>query len=83
MHGTHGTALGTGDIILAGGTVIVVGHTIGIGITAMHSIIIIVAALSTTLLSYAPVIMSYSVVFHAESMLPLTPIARSSGATQV
>ena len=46
LVGMLGILLGIGDIIRGGGTFIVVGHMIGIGVTATHSIIITIGARS-------------------------------------
>ena len=45
LHGMHGLLRGIGGIIQVGGTHITVGHMIGTGITAMHSITTTIGAL--------------------------------------
>jgi hypothetical protein len=62
LHGTHGLHHGIGDIIQVGGTHITVGHMIGTGIIAMHSIITIIGALSVQENMHTMDGMSYIVV---------------------
>ena len=62
QHGTHGLHHGIGDIIQVGGTRITVGHMIGTGIIAMHSIITTIGALSVLDIMYIMDGMSYIVV---------------------
>jgi hypothetical protein len=62
LHGTHGLLHGIGGIIQVGGTHITVGHMTGTGITAMHSIITIIGALSVLDIMYIMDGMSYIVV---------------------
>jgi hypothetical protein len=57
MHGTLGTVLGIGDITPDGGTATLVGHTIGIGVTAMHSITITTIVHSITVIPHVLIIM--------------------------
>ena len=47
-HGMHGQVRGIGDITRVGGTYITAGHVIGIGIIAMHGIIITTGVRSIT-----------------------------------
>jgi hypothetical protein len=62
LHGMHGHHHGIGGIIQVGGTHITVGHMIGTGIIAMHSIITIIGALSVRDIMYIMDGMSYIVV---------------------
>jgi hypothetical protein len=62
MHGTLGTVLGIGDITPDGGIATLVGHTIGIGVTVMHSTIITVVVRSTMRRLSAQDTMSYEPV---------------------
>ena len=56
--GVHGTALGIGGITRVGGMFIVAGRMIGIGITAMLSIIVTTTALSVLDALYAVAIVN-------------------------
>ena len=58
----HGIVLGIGGTGRDGGTAIIAGHTTGTGVTATHSIITIITALSVRDVTYTTAIMSYTVV---------------------
>ena len=62
LLGMHGIVLGIGDTGRAGGTLIAVGHMIGTGVTATHSIITITGVRSVPALRYAAVTTAYTAV---------------------
>lgn len=80
--GTPGRVHGTGDIIRVGGMCITAGRMIGIGITAMHSIITIITARSITDIIHTMVITRCTGMFPEEIMRQHTQIIRSAFVTK-